>query len=103
MASEQETQLKEYLANLVFDCLEEAGVEIRGSAAELIEFAAQRAERLAPHLGEPDYDEMVKAVRDVVLLEAGIRATRQADAVTRRLMKIIARGLRLLAAALAEN
>ncbi len=90
-------EIREMLTQMVTD----TGVRLRGSAAGLIEFAAARAERLSRYLGEPDYDEMVTAARDVVLLEVGIRATYEADAATQRLMEIVYGGLRLLAAAVA--
>lgn len=93
--------IEEEMKVLLGRMLEETGVSLRQTSTALVEFAALRAEQLAMYVGHADYDRIVTAVRDVVLLEAGILATQEADKVTRRMMEILAGGLRLLAAVIA--
>jgi hypothetical protein len=77
------------------------GRSLKRSAAELAVFAAERAVHLASIVGQPGYDEAVRAETNAVMYEAGIQAIGEADAVDARLIGAIESGIRFSALMLA--
>ena len=94
---------KEEFKALFEEALAETKADLRVDLEELSAYASQRLEHLATLVGQPGYDQAVRAERDAVLLRAGIRATREADAADQRLIGILQGAMRIGAAALAAS
>lgn len=92
---------KQELEALLQDVIEETGASLKTGAAELAEFAAERSAHLATLVGDPGFDQAVRAERDAVALRAGLVTTHEADAADQRIVGAIHGGLRVLARALA--
>lgn len=69
--------------------LDELLASYRGGLNSVREYAAQRMLDLADALGEPGYEEAVKAARDSIALEAGMAAVDAADATDREMLGAI--------------
>lgn len=70
------------------------------NAESVARYAAARAAHLAKIIGEPGYDEAVKAEIQNVALEAGIAAVDSADAADVRVVSLIEGALKIGIAAL---
>jgi len=75
--------------DLLEDALEETGVQLKLSADELAVEVALGARALALSIDEPGFPRIVRSVRNVIALKAGIEAMENADALESRIVGII--------------
>lgn len=95
MANDAATQLE----SLIADALKETGATAQLSAKEMVVEAQASAMRLSAAIGQPGYDEALRAERDVLALKAGLKLVAQADAADARVVGIIQGAIGLLAVA----
>jgi len=77
------------LKQLLESNLAEFNADSRVNLNVLTVYAAERAAHLSTLVGQPGFEEAVRAERDNVVLRAGIAATDAADAVDQRTIGII--------------
>lgn len=70
--------------------------------AELATYASERAAQLSLAVGEPGYDEALKAARDSLALKAGVAAVEQADEADFHVIGLIGGALAFAARVLAS-
>lgn len=95
-----EDQLKEELANLLKDTMEESGKALAKSSKELANLAIEKAKFLASIRGMDEFDFMLKATKNNLALQAGIAAVEEADAIDARIHGIFETALTLASKAL---
>lgn len=78
-------RLKQEFLVLIEDAVADTGATLEKSASEVAHYAAERADHLSSIVGEPGFDEAVKAERDNVALFAAMSAVENADAADARL------------------
>lgn len=83
------------------DLLNDLQIGASEARAELASYAAERAEALSLAVGEPGYDEALKAARDSLALKAGVVAVEQADDVDQHVLGLIGGALAFAARVLA--
>lgn len=88
---------------LIDSALQETGVSLKASSAEVAVYAAGRAAFLSTIIGQPGFEQAVIAERDNVALFAGIAAVNQAVAVQARIVGVIQGALFMGAQALAKS
>jgi hypothetical protein len=76
--------------------LRETGGQLKRSTAEVAAYAAERAAHLARIVGQPGFEEAVKAERDSVALYSGVNVTNNADAADNRIIGLIQGSIALL-------
>jgi len=81
------------------DALRETGMQLKQSAVDVAVYAAGRAAHLTTIVGQPGFDEALRAERDNVVLFAGVSAVRTADAADQRIVGLIWGALAIAAAA----
>lgn len=79
----------EQMEALLRDALRETGHTITVSTAELAAYTLQTATKLTAAIGQPGFDEAVRAARDAVAMFAGLSAAREADRADQRLFGIL--------------
>lgn len=89
------------LGDLLTDAAAEMGHQLQGELAEVTAYAAQRTTHLSTIVGQPGFDQALRAERDAVALKAGIGAVHSADAADARIVGIIQGVLAIGAAAIA--
>lgn len=94
-------QAGEALLELVTRALRETGRELSASAEEFRAYAGLRAENLAAAVGQPGFEEAVRAETDNVLMVATRETIRRADAADARAWGMVAGALAILARLLA--
>lgn len=77
------------LEALLKDAARETGRDLRGNMVEITAYAAERTAFLSTLVGQPGFEEAVRAERDNVALKAGISAVKTADAADARIVGII--------------
>ncbi len=73
----------------LLQALKDQGLEFRDQGRALQTFAAQRAAHLAALVGQPGFEQAVRAEADSVALEAAKHAVRAGDATDARIAGII--------------
>lgn len=91
---------KQEFADLLEAAVEETGVALGASRAELAAYMAERAAHLSLIVHEPGFDQALMAERNNVALRAGLEMSDQARAVDQKIVGIIGGALRIAAAAL---
>lgn len=89
------------LERLLKDAAKETGRDLRGNLAAVTLYAAERTAYLSTLVGQPGFEEAVRAERDNVALKGGIASVKAADAADARIVGIIQGVLFLGARALA--
>lgn len=74
-------QVEEALSGFV----DETGADLEGDIRDLAEMSGRLAKTLAKNYNKPGFGHALKASRDVLVLEAGIKAVDQGDALDARL------------------
>jgi len=69
--------------------LKDTGKSLEKSAREVAEFIAERAALLVDVAGEPGFEQVLIAERDIVLLFAGLQAVAVADEADDRLRSVV--------------
>ncbi len=92
--------IQEEFRKLLGDAAAETGREFAVTKDELATYMHERALHLSTIVGEPGYDQAVRAERNNVALRAGIIASDAADAVDARLLGLLGGALRIGAAVL---
>lgn len=87
------------IEGLLRDAVAETGAHLQKTAAEVAEYAADRARHLSTLFGQPGFQEAVRAERDNVALYAGIRSLEEGEATDARLSGILQGALAMLAGA----
>lgn len=77
------------LETLLKDAARETGRDLQGNTVEITTYAAERTAYLSTLVGQPGFEEAVRAERDNVALKAGISAVKTADAADARIVGII--------------
>ena len=102
MAEEKDVGVVEVdLLRLILDGVKETGVNLKISAAALALYTTERAAALSLAIGQPGFEEAVRAERDNVALKGGISAVLQGDAADARFVGLIQGALGLAARAIA--
>ena len=91
----------EEFKSLLLDLVKETGVELRGGAELIAEYAATRAAHLATLVGSPAFNDALKIERDALALYAGLRAVDQAKVADAKIEGAIYGALRILAGVIA--
>ena len=89
------------LERLLKDAAKETGRDLKANLAEVTLYAAERTAYLSTLVGQPGFEEAVRAERDNVTLKSGIASVKAADAADARVVGIIQGVLFLGARALA--
>lgn len=89
------------LGKLLSDAVKETGQDLKGDLQVVTAYAAERTAVLATLVGQPGFEEAVRAERDNVALKAGIASVAAADAFDQRVVGIIQGALFIGAKALA--
>tara|TARA_R110000764_G_scaffold36736_1_gene81940 strand:+ start:14026 stop:14295 length:270 start_codon:yes stop_codon:yes gene_type:complete len=85
--------------DLLRDALDETGVSLRQGKEEALALIALEGARLTLAFGEPGFNLALRASRDQVALQLGIKASRHAREVDGRIVGIIQSSLLMLASA----
>lgn len=93
--------IAEELERLLKDAAKETGHDFKGKLLETTIYAAERTAYLSTLVGQPGFEEAVRAERDNVALKGGISTVAGADRADARLVGIIQGVLFLGARALA--
>lgn len=81
--------IKDEIRTLLQGVVNETGRNLAGSAEDVAQYAAERAQHLARIYDQPGFDLALKAERDNVAMFAGIALVDQADAIDARILGII--------------
>lgn len=77
------------LERLLKDAAKETGRDLQFNTVAVAAYAAERTAYLSTLVGQPGFEEAVRAERDNVALKAGLTAVATADAADARLIGII--------------
>lgn len=94
------TTIKEEFKSLFNDAIVDAGSSLNTTSEELAAFAAERTNHLANIVGDPGFEEALRAETDNVFIQASIIIVERADALDAKIQGLIAATLRIGAKAL---
>jgi len=98
--SMNEDQLKEELSNLLKGVMEDTGKALKKSSKEIAQMTVDQAKLLAGLRDSPDFDFMVKVIKNNIAMQAGLAAVAEADAVDARIHGVIETTLSIASKAL---
>lgn len=94
------TDVAKQLESVLADALKETGASASMAAKELAVEVQASAARLSAAVGQPGYDQALRAERDTLALKAGLKIVAEGDAADARLVGVIQGAIGILVGAL---
>src|SRR5688500_10084803 len=95
-----EQELKDSFEKMLKDALRETGASLQQRAKEVAQYMAERTAHLSTIVGEPGFEQALRAERNNIALKAGLKVADNAEAADQRLVGIIQGALSVAAGAL---